>query len=84
MNDERRTDHPCPACGGRSYSWGQIQAHQFRFVPDGASMLYRFFGGNWWLRARRCDHCGSLQVFTEPDPSQAGKPARKPEADDLS
>lgn len=81
MKDERRTDHPCPTCGGRSFSWGRLQA---RFVLDEASTWERYICGVRPLRARRCDECGNVQVFTEPDPSRTGKRARKPAEDDLS
>lgn len=84
MKDERRADHPCPACGGRSYSWGQLQAHSFRFVPDEGSFWHRYFRGGWRLRARRCDECGNLQVFTEPDPPRASKRARNAAGVDFS
>ena len=71
MKDERRADRPCPACGGRSYTWGQLRPQDGYFLADGASWWHRVAGAGAKLRARRCDWCGNLQVFTEPDTDAA-------------
>lgn len=76
MKDERRSERPCPACGGRSYSWGRVQGQGFHFVAEDASIWRRFFGMGWKLPARRCDGCGLLQIFHEPDPDRLNKQSR--------
>ncbi|WP_337176063.1 hypothetical protein [Paludisphaera sp.] len=66
MKDERRAELPCPACGGRSYSRGEIRAQGLRFIPNGLPFWKRFFWKGMKLPARRCDDCGHLQVFSRP------------------
>jgi hypothetical protein len=58
-----KPDLPCPACGGRSYTWGSLAAQGINFTPDDASRLAKFFRFGVQLRARRCDLCGNLQIF---------------------
>ncbi len=84
MKEDDGTDLPCPACGGFSYPWGWIQAHQFKFVPDDASFWDRYIRGGWRLRGRRCEECGNLQIFTGPPPSRGIKRTRNAAEADLS
>ena len=68
MSDEvgGKSDFPCPACGGRSYTWGSLSAQGINFTPDDAPILAKHFRFGMFgieLRARRCDLCGNLQIF---------------------
>lgn len=76
MKEGRRPELPCPACGGQSYSWGKLRPQDGYFLAEDASGWRCIVGAGAKIRARRCDDCGNLQVFTEPDPSRVAKRAR--------
>lgn len=58
-----KSDLPCPVCGGRSYSWGMLHASGIKFIPESASILEKAFQIGFRMSARRCDHCGNIQLF---------------------
>jgi hypothetical protein len=58
-----KPDFPCHVCGSRSYSWGTLAAQSINFTADDASILAKALRFGWNLRARRCDHCGNVQMF---------------------
>lgn len=52
---------PCFICGNPQFIWGDYQDAGFK--PDGSRVLV-----DWQKqRARYCERCGNLQVFTDWD-----------------
>lgn len=76
MDPANLPEPPCPACGGRAYSWGHAQATGLAFIPDNVGFWQKMSLLGHKLRARRCDGCGNVQLFA-PLPK---KPAPRPEA----
>lgn len=72
MESSKKNEQPCPTCGGRSYSWGSLNAQGVNFTPDDASLLRKFFRvGLTPLPARRCNDCGNVQLFVDPPGADA-------------
>jgi hypothetical protein len=58
---------PCLLCGGDSFIWGTcMPVGAFKFKPDNASWWVKntVHGGSE-LRARACQTCGNIQLFTK-------------------
>lgn len=56
---------PCPACGGQTFSWGDIDAHHLSFHREEEGFLARAFGLSHSLPARLCESCGNIQIFSK-------------------
>ena len=57
----------CIICGHHEFVWGSAHGHyDFKFKRDDASPLAQFtvFGGEK-IRARKCHHCGNIQLFVK-------------------
>lgn len=53
----------CPLCGSDRFTWGVAGGTcTLRFKPDNAG----FFSVSTNVKARRCDSCGNIQLFTSP------------------
>jgi predicted RNA-binding Zn-ribbon protein involved in translation (DUF1610 family) len=56
------TENPCPNCGAQSYRWGVLDSGSgVWFKEDGRSYLFR---SGKSLKARLCNQCGNVQIFT--------------------
>lgn len=58
---------PCPICGEVAYVWGYTSRHGtgwLGFKSDDAGMLA--IGRE--VRARECQHCGNIQLFSIESP----------------
>ena len=60
----------CPICGGKFFSWGELQAGSLqppKYKEPAGDFWERFttFGGRD-LRARLCNSCGNVQLFALP------------------
>ena len=55
---------PCPICGDEDFVWGYTTGYStvgFRFVEyDNAK-----FKHGKWIKARECNRCGNVQLFTK-------------------
>lgn len=73
MPDDKAKNHPnqrpnpdifpCPICGNEDFNWGYTTGHSssgFRF----RSHADKKFTQGKWVRARECNLCGNIQLFT--------------------
>jgi len=60
--DPEARHRPCPVCGSESFTWGR---------PTSSGGVYFTSEGLWpvayqkGLRARECDACGNVLIFTK-------------------
>ncbi len=60
-----RATKPCLVCDSFAYEWGWTYQGTFR---QGKPIELNLFGRPMrTLQARRCTHCGNVQLFTPPD-----------------
>ncbi len=56
------TENPCPNCGGQSYQWGVLNSEGGVWFKDDGS--FNPLGWGTSLKARLCNQCGNVQIFT--------------------
>lgn len=65
MDQTLQSKLPCPACGEIIYSWGNLTAQSLQYEADDASFWTKINPFASSVRARRCNNCGNLQMFTD-------------------
>ena len=65
-------EQPCPICGERAYTFGRLEGSLNIFIREGEPLWKRWFfpffsmrDGMRGIRARKCDHCGNVQMFAK-------------------
>lgn len=64
MEQEKRTEQPCPICGKAEYAWGRLEG-QLAHVPDDSGVMAKIFPWPQSVQTRICAGCGNLQLFGE-------------------
>jgi len=63
---QNQEELPCPICNGHSYSWGFMRgARDLKYKDDNVGSWEKttVLGGEP-VKARKCDICGNIQLFT--------------------
>ena len=67
MDDLKQKQLPCPICGASEYEWGVLRADNLFFEPRNPSFFAQLFKTTDKIRARKCENCGNVQIFAEPE-----------------
>jgi len=62
MSDQPKKAPSCPYCGGVSFTEGELSLVRFR--PNHYGGLFGWLRPAQELRARKCNDCGNIQLFT--------------------
>jgi hypothetical protein len=55
----------CPVCGGDKFTWGITRGYgPSAFLADTAGAVKKFFSIGEKMKARKCDSCKNIQLFT--------------------